>query len=114
MLTDRPEAHEREYAGRRPVGKPFPGVPGPGDYPPRIERCQVFEARELIGAVTALPAPDAVTSNSDHLQAQTALAAAYFGLPGKDWRSALRAKHKLVTRRRLAQAGRGGPRHRDR
>jgi diaminopimelate decarboxylase len=34
---------------------------------------------------------DAVLSNSDHLQAQTAVAADYFGLPGKDWRSCLRA-----------------------
>jgi biotin carboxylase len=105
VLTDQPEAHEREYAGRT-AWTPFPGAPGREDYPPpRIERCDVFQAQELIAAVTALPAPDAVASNSDHLQAQTALAAAYLGLPGKDWRSALRGKHKPLMRRQLAQAG---------
>jgi hypothetical protein len=47
-----------------------------------------------------------VFSNSDHLQAQTALVADYFGLPGKDWRFALRAKNKALMRRRLAETGR--------
>ena len=32
-------------------------------------------------------------------------AAAYFGLPGKDWRSALRAKDKVLMRRRLTETG---------
>jgi biotin carboxylase len=105
VLTDQPDAHEREYT-RRSAGVPFPGVPAGTDYPPpRIEQCDVTEPHRLIAAVTALPAPDAVASNSDHLQAQTALAAAYLGLPGKDWRSALRAKHKPLMRRRLEQQG---------
>jgi hypothetical protein len=67
--------------------------------------CDVWDARELIRAIAGLPAPHAIVSNSDHLQTQTALAAAYFGLPGKDWRSALRAKNKSLMRRRLAEAG---------
>ena len=37
--------------------------------------------------------------------AQTAWAAGYFGLPGKDWRSCLRAKNKPLMRRRLAETG---------
>jgi biotin carboxylase len=106
VLTDQPEAHEREYAKRR-AGAPFPGADGgePDYPPPRVERCDVWQPGELIAAVTALPPADAVASNSDHLQAQTALAAAYLGLPGKDWRAALRARHKPLMRRRLAQAG---------
>src|ERR1700743_3987195 len=56
-------------------------------------------------AIPELPPPHAIVSNSDHLQTQTALAAAYFDLPGKDWRSAVRAKNKSLMRRRLAEAG---------
>jgi biotin carboxylase len=67
--------------------------------------CDVWDARQLIAAIAALPAQDAIFSNSDHLQAQTALAAQYFGLPGKDWRSAMRAKNKSLMRRRLSEAG---------
>jgi len=73
--------------------------------PVRYVGCDVWDARELIGAIAGLPAPHAIVSNSDHLQTQTALAAEYFGLPGKDWRSALRAKNKSLMRRRLAEAG---------
>ena len=73
--------------------------------PVRLLGCNVWDARELICAIAALPAPHAIVSNSDHLQTQTALAAAYFGLPGKDWRSAMRAKNKSLMRRRLAEAG---------
>jgi biotin carboxylase len=77
----------------------------PADYPdvPVVE-CDVRDFRALIGCVCAL-GPDAVFSNSDHLQAQTALAAAYRGLPGKDWRSCLRAKDKALMRRHLAETG---------
>ncbi len=89
VLTDQPEAHEKSG----------------GHAPADVVRCDVHDVRALIAAVAALPTPDAVFSNSDHLQAQTALAAAYFGLPGKDWRSALRAKNKALMRRRLAEAG---------
>ena len=92
VLTDQPELHEST-----------------GGHPPAdVIRCDVHDVRALIATIAALPAPDGVFSNSDHLQAQTALAADYFGLPGKDWRSALRAKNKALMRRRLAEAD-GGP-----
>jgi hypothetical protein len=128
LLTDQPEEHERARARTRL--RPRPGCPRPatepgerapaegghtetghteggpgGDAPVRVIGCDVREARELICAIAGQPAPHAIVSNSDHLQTQTALAAAYFGLPGKDWRSAMRAKNKFLMRRRLAAAG---------
>ena len=111
LLTDQPEEHERAQARQLPrPGCPRPGAERDaepaGDGPPaRLVGCDVRDARELIGAIAELPAPHAIVSNSDHLQTQTALAAAYFGLPGKDWRSAVRAKNKSLMRRRLAEAG---------
>ncbi|HSZ41348.1 MAG TPA: siderophore biosynthesis protein [Trebonia sp.] len=121
VLTDQPDAHERAYArARRHPALPFPE--GSGQFPegsgqlpegsgqqqcpgPRIVPCDVRDYRALIAAATARPRPDGLFSNSDHLQAQTALAADYLGLPGKDWRSALRAKDKGLMRRRLAAEG---------
>jgi biotin carboxylase len=125
LLTDQPEEHERARARSRQLARP--GCPRPsakpdahpdaeqyaepdaeqaGDGPPaRFLGCDVWDARELICAIAELPTPHAIVSNSDHLQTQTALAAAYFGLPGKDWRSAMRAKNKSLMRRRLAEAG---------
>lgn len=82
VLTDRPADHIADHINVRP--------------------CDVWDARALIAEISDLGMPDAVFSNSDHLQAQTALAAEYFGLPGKDWRSALRAKNKALMRRHLA------------
>lgn len=117
LLTDQPEEHERARVRSRQLARPGCPRPGPerdakpdaaqaGDGPPaRFLGCDVWDARELICAVAELPAPHAIVSNSDHLQTQTALAAAYFGLPGKDWRSAMRAKNKSLMRRRLAEAG---------
>ena len=109
LLTDQPEAHERARADAQRL--PRPGrVAGAGwrqadKTPARIVECDVWDAPGLIRAIAALPTADAILSNSDHLQTQTALAAAYFGLPGKDWRSALRAKNKSLMRRRLAETG---------
>jgi hypothetical protein len=115
LLTDQPESHERARARSRRL--PRPGCPRPeaehaeqarpdGDGPPaRFLGCDVWDARELIAVIAGLPAPHAIVSNSDHLQVQTALAAAYFGLPGKDWRSAVRAKNKFLMRRKLAETG---------
>ena len=80
VLTDRPADHANAYDIA-------------------IVDCDVTDYREI---VTALDAPDAVFSNSDHLQAATALAAAYHDLPGKDWRAALRTKNKALMRRHLA------------
>jgi len=111
VLTHQPEAHERTYARARAAGElPFPGAQAGTGNPAhpqelRIEPCDVWDFGALIGRIAALPRPDGLFSNSDHLQAQTALAAAYLGLPGKDWRSALRAKDKGLMRRRLAHEG---------
>jgi len=109
LLTDQPEAHERARADARLL--PRPGcTSGKGWHqadaaPARVVQCDIWDAQRLISEIAALPAADAILSNSDRLQTQTALAAAYFGLPGKDWRSALRAKNKPLMRRRLAQTG---------
>jgi biotin carboxylase len=70
-----------------------------------VVACDVRDIREVIGEISRRPAPDAVFSNSDHLQTQTALAAEYFGLPGKDWKAALRTKNKAQLRRHLAACG---------
>jgi biotin carboxylase len=85
LLTDQPEAHQTG--------------------PVQVMGCDVRDADALIGRIGGLRAPDAIVTNSDRLQVQTALAAAYYGLPGKDWRSALRARDKLAMRRRLAATG---------
>ncbi|MFE4577676.1 ATP-grasp domain-containing protein [Streptomyces chartreusis] len=87
VLTDQPAAHRRAH--------------------PDIEvlECDVRDFRAVISRVSTHHRPDAVFTNSDHLQTQAALAADYFGLPGKDWRAALRCKDKAEMRRRLAVAG---------
>lgn len=87
ILTDQPEPHRRRH----------PDI--------RVLRCDVRSVDAVIAAIAGAPAPDAVFTNSDHLQAQAALAAAYFEVPGKDWRVALRVKNKAEMRRRLAAAG---------
>ncbi|MEV5568677.1 siderophore biosynthesis protein [Spirillospora sp. NPDC052269] len=100
VLTDRPDAHAEVFGGP-------------------IVRCDVSDFREILAegrpdaaagrpdAAAGRPdaaagRPDAVFTNSDFLQAPVALAAAYLGLPGKDWRAAVRAKNKQETRRGLA------------
>ncbi|WP_242614084.1 ATP-grasp domain-containing protein [Actinomadura roseirufa] len=86
LLTDRPAAHAGSHDG------------------PVVE-CDVSDYRDIIHRIstwTGVDAPTAIFSNSDFLQAPAALAAAYFGLPGKDWRAATRAKNKALTRRHLA------------
>ena len=114
LLTDKPDEHEQARARARRLPRPGCAPPDAGHpagaaraqaVPVRIVRCDVWDARQLIAAIAALPSPDAIFSNSDHLQAQAALAAEYFGLPGKDWRSAMRAKNKSLMRRRLAETG---------
>ncbi|MGV9316844.1 ATP-grasp domain-containing protein [Streptomyces sp. NPDC003691] len=87
LLTDQPAAHRARHPGLTVVG------------------CDVRDHHAVISAVSAGRAPDAVFSNSDHLQTVTALAAGYFGLPAKDWRATLRAKDKAQMRRALAAAG---------
>ncbi|RCG29514.1 ATP-grasp domain-containing protein [Sphaerisporangium album] len=68
-------------------------------------RTDVRDARDVIDTIARHHRPEAIFSNSDHIQPETALAAAYFGLPGKDWRACLTAKNKALTRRALAAAG---------
>ncbi|MFI0713546.1 acetyl-CoA carboxylase biotin carboxylase subunit family protein [Streptomyces inhibens] len=87
ILTDQPEAHRRVS--------------------PQTEvlECDVHDFRAVITRMANHHPADAVFTNSDHLQTQAALAAEYFGLPGKDWRAALRAKNKAEMRRHLAAAG---------
>ncbi|MFC5749328.1 ATP-grasp domain-containing protein [Actinomadura rugatobispora] len=86
VLTDRPDEHAEVFDGP-------------------IVRCEVSDYRDIIARCEDLAgpgAPAALFSNSDFLQAPTALAAAYYGLPGKDWRAATRAKNKALMRRHLA------------
>ncbi|MEU5162810.1 ATP-grasp domain-containing protein [Streptomyces sp. NPDC020875] len=87
LLTDQPAAHRDRHPGLDVV------------------ECDVRDHHAVISAVAARPAPDAVFSNSDHLQATTALVADWFGLPAKDWRAALRVKDKAQMRRALAATG---------
>jgi biotin carboxylase len=109
LVTDQPEEHARAGASSRLL--PRPGcLPAAREHhaegaPVQIVACDVWDAVTLISAIAALPAPDGVFSNSDHLQMQTALTAAYFGVPGKDWRSSMRAKNKPLMRRWLAGTG---------
>ncbi|MFI2186762.1 acetyl-CoA carboxylase biotin carboxylase subunit family protein [Streptomyces sioyaensis] len=87
ILTDQPPAHR--------------------EVPPQTEvlECDVHDFRAVINRIATHHRADAVFTNSDHLQTQAALAADYFGLPGKDWRAALRTKNKGEMRRHLAAAG---------
>lgn len=87
VLTDQPEAHRRVCPDAE------------------ILQCDVHDFRAVIARISAHRRADAIFTNSDHLQTQTALAAEYFGLPGKDWRATLRAKNKAEMRRHLAAAG---------
>ncbi|MFI9204590.1 acetyl-CoA carboxylase biotin carboxylase subunit family protein [Streptomyces sp. NPDC053048] len=98
LLTDQPEAHRRAYARHVAAG---------GEALPELDlvHCGVRDFREVIGRISELGRPDAVFTNSDHLQTQAALAADYFGLPGKDWKAAHNAKNKAQLRRALADAG---------
>ncbi|MFH8597600.1 acetyl-CoA carboxylase biotin carboxylase subunit family protein [Streptomyces rimosus] len=105
LLTDQPDAHREaygRYARERGGGGPLPGELD-------IVPCDVLDFRAVIARIAArtsrVGAPAAVFTNSDHLQAQAALAADYFGLPGKDWRAAFRTKNKAELRRALAAAG---------
>jgi biotin carboxylase len=79
LLTDQAEAHRRHFATQN--------LPA---YPDSIIECDVFQP---------------IFSNSDHLQTSTALAADYFGLPGKDWKVTYRAKNKAAMRSHLRDQG---------
>lgn len=89
VLTDCAEAYRRHYAGAS------------SDVAvPQVVACDVFNPLALIEHVASRSTrPVGIFSNSDHLQTATALAAAYFGLPGKDWQVTYRAKNKAEMRR---------------
>ncbi|GAB3241379.1 ATP-grasp domain-containing protein [Kineosporia babensis] len=94
ILTDEPDAHRRAYAGRHDrLGRP------------EVVGCAVQDVRAVLATIEATGTPLAVISNSDHLQVQTALVAHYLDLPGKDWRSAQRARDKGLMRASLRSAG---------
>ncbi|MFE6780477.1 ATP-grasp domain-containing protein [Streptomyces sp. NPDC057702] len=97
VVTDQVAAHQRAYARYAATGGTLP--------PLAYLACDVRDFRAVIAALAATGGTDVVFSNSDHLQTQTALAADFFGLPGKDWRAALRTKNKAQLRRALAEAG---------
>ncbi|MEV5596847.1 siderophore biosynthesis protein [Streptomyces sp. NPDC052496] len=109
LLTDQPDAHQEAYeryaCGRRGGGPAAAALPDGLEIVP----CDVQDFRAVIARTAVRTAgiapPAAVFTNSDHLQTQAALAAEYFGLPGKDWRAALRTKNKAELRRSLAAAG---------
>ncbi|MGW0651987.1 ATP-grasp domain-containing protein [Streptomyces umbrinus] len=87
LLTDQPDAHRSVY--------------------PEIEilECDVRDFRAVVTRISTHHRPDAVFTNSDHLQTQAALAADYFGLSGKDWWVTLRTKDKAEMRRHLTSVG---------
>lgn len=93
LLTDHTDAHERHFAQ--------PGLPA---YPDQIIACDVFNPVAIIEALDGRQ-PEAIFSNSDHLQTSTAAAAAHLGLPGKDQRVVYRAKNKAAMRAYMAQNG---------
>ncbi|WP_216590218.1 ATP-grasp domain-containing protein [Streptomyces brasiliscabiei] len=90
LLTDQPHAHRAAYPEHPAI---------------EILDCDVRDHHAVITRISTHHRPDAVFTNSDHLQTQAALAAHYFGLPGKDWRATLRGKDKAEMRRHLAAAG---------
>lgn len=95
LLTDTADAHRRHFAQT-----------GLAAYPDEIIACDVFNPLAAIDVISSRARrPDAVFSNSDHLQTQAAIAAAYFNLPAKDWRTTYRAKNKAEMRRHLAALG---------
>lgn len=95
ILTDQPAEQRASLAA---VGEALPEI--------RLIECDVFSPTAIIDALLQDGEPPAaIFSNSDHLQAATALAAAWFGLPGKDWRSAHRVKNKAAMRAAIRVAG---------
>lgn len=95
LLTDQAEAHRRHFAAQN--------LPA---YPDCIIECDVFSPIAVINEISRYAErPSAIFSNSDHLQTSTAMAADYFGLPGKDWKVTYRAKNKAAMRSHLRDQG---------
>lgn len=96
VLTDRPAEHASVYVRQ----------PGP---PVTVVGCDVRDPGAVATQVLALRGrhgrPHALMTNSDHLQAATAVAADVLGLPAKPVAAAVSCKNKALMRRRLASAG---------
>ena len=70
-----------------------------------ILECDVFNPLAIIDTLNNYHIlPDLVFSNSDHLQAATAIVAEFFHLPSKDWRHCLVFKDKYLMRKQLHSA----------
>jgi biotin carboxylase len=95
LLTDSPQLHRQHFAQG-----------GLTAYPDEIIACDVFNPLALIDVIThRKQRPAGIFSNSDHLQSSTSIAAQYFGVAGKDWRTTYRAKNKAEMRAHLASLG---------
>ncbi len=97
IVTDQAAAHHQHFSQ--------PDLPA---YPADIVECDVFNPIAAVDALAHMSPLAGVFSTSDHLQTVTALAAAYFGLPGKDWRVCYQAKNKAAMRARLQTEEQGG------
>ncbi|MEJ6067406.1 ATP-grasp domain-containing protein [Psychrobacter sp. 16-Bac2893] len=70
-----------------------------------ILECDVFNPLAIIDTLNNYHIlPNLVFSNSDHLQAATAVVAEFFHLPSKDWRHCLVFKDKYLMRKQLHSA----------
>lgn len=96
VLTDNPKEHGLAYAGH-----PRPPI----DVLPCAVRDAGDVASQVLVAARRYGRPDALLSNSDHLQASTSAAAELLGLPAKSTGAALSCKNKALMRRRLATSG---------
>ncbi|MCL7750272.1 ATP-grasp domain-containing protein [Guyparkeria hydrothermalis] len=91
IVTDLPGDHRRHFSQE-----------GLAAYPEKVLGCDVFNPIAIIETLQEADIePKAVFSHSDHLQAPTAIAAGYLGLPGKDWRVCFAAKNKAAMRQRF-------------
>jgi biotin carboxylase len=88
VLTDHGHAHQQALANVR------------------VHECDVFNPIAVIDLIAALNIePQAVFSNSDHLQTCTALVAELLGLPAKPSKVCYHAKNKHWMRKRLESLG---------
>lgn len=72
--------------------------------PDLVLECDVFNPLDIIDTIVNQGLkPDILFSNSDHLQTACAIAAEFFGLPAKPWRTCLKAKNKYLTRQHLQE-----------
>jgi len=98
VLTDHAREHQAYFSWET-------GSKLPGPLPEKVIGCDVFNCLNVIETLSREGIqPDAVFSNSDHLQTQTSLVAHYFALPSKDWVRCYQAKNKAAMRERLQQS----------